>query len=262
MLHNNPSINRIMPVTGFGTWAQTGHRCAESTESAIQIGYRLIDVDQMYHNEEDVGRGIKNAGIDRSDLFVSTKLADKYLKPISIISSTMESLHKLDLDYIDLLLIHLPFLQKEMEACLESMLILRSRNIIKYIGVSNFGPELFLEAIETGEVSTNQVKFSPYYQQMKNLEIAKAHGKIITACNPLERGKISVDKTLTEIGKRHNKSAAQVTLRWLIQLGNVSVITKAAEEKDRIEYFEIFDFELTEDEMQHIHELDKSKILI
>jgi diketogulonate reductase-like aldo/keto reductase len=262
MLQSNSRINRIMPVLGFGTWELTGPACISGVENAIQIGYRHIDTAQIYGNEKEVGEGIKKAGVGRSELFITTKIARNNLQPTNIIHSTMDSLRKLDLDYIDMLLIHWPLPQMDLKACLESMQILQEKNLVRHIGVSNFSPELFMEAIEKGQVLNNQVKFSPYQQQMKNLELAKAYNKIITAYSPLAKGEISKDETLGEIGKNHDKSAAQVALRWLIQLGHVSVIPKAADEKHRLENFEIFDFELKDKEMKVIRELNKSKIKI
>ena len=262
MLQKNSRINRIVPVIGFGTWALTGRACEEATESAIRIGYRHIDTAQIYGNEKEVGKAIKNAGVSRSDLFITTKIATDNLNAHRIKGSTMQSLRKLDVDYIDMLLIHWPVPQMDLEACIESMKLLKERGIVLHIGVSNFGPELFREAIGIGPVLNNQVKFSPYHHQMKNLDVAKENNKIITAYSPLEKGRIAGDTTLSEIGKRHHKSAAQVALRWLIQLGHVAVIPKAGHERHRIENFEIFDFELNNSEIKVIGELDKSKITI
>ena len=261
MILANTRLKRILPVLGFGTWELNGQACSEAVENAIHIGYRHIDTAQLYNNEEEVGKGIQQSGVDRSDLFVITKIATDNLQPSRIISSTINSLRKLDMDYIDLLLIHWPIPRMDLKACLEAMFELQTKEYIKYVGVSNFGPELFLEALRFGPILNNQVKFSPYHQQSKNLEIAKAKNKTITAYSPLGRGEVARDQLLSIIGRKYNKTAAQIALRWLVQLGSVSVIPKAASEKHRIENFEIFDFELSKEDMQEIRELGKNTIV-
>jgi 2,5-diketo-D-gluconate reductase B len=258
MIQANTRLKRILPVLGFGTWELHDRGCSDAVESAIHIGYRHIDTAQLYNNEKEVGKGIQQSGVNRSDLFVTTKIATDNLHPSRIISSTINSLRKLDMDYIDLLLIHWPIPRMDLKACLEAMFELQAKEYIKYVGVSNFSPELFLEALKFGPVLNNQVKFSPYHQQSENLEIARAKNKTITAYSPLGRGEAAGDQLLSRIGSKYNKTAAQTALRWLIQLGTVSVIPKAASEEHRIENFNIFNFELSKEDMQEISELDKN----
>jgi 2,5-diketo-D-gluconate reductase B len=251
-MNENTKLLGLMPIIGFGTWEILGSSCTESVNDAINIGYRHIDTAQMYGNEKEVGQGIKQSGIDREDIFVTTKVATSNLESGRIVDSTINSLELLNMDYVDLLLMHWPTPGMNLKACLDTMFELRENNKTKHVGVSNFSPDLFNEAIEIGPIITNQVKFSPYENGFDKLKIARQKNKIITAYSPLGRGSVSGDRTLRKIGKRYNKSEAQVALRWLIQLEHVSVIPKAKNANHRRDNFNIFDFELSEEEMNDI----------
>lgn len=247
----------IMPVIGFGTWEINGTRCTDAVSNALNIGYRHIDTAQIYGNEKEVGKGIRASGIKRDEIFLTTKVATGNLTATRIIRTTDESLERLDTGYVDLLLIHWPTSTMNLGECLEAMFGLREKNLVRYVGVSNFDPKLFRKSFESGPVITNQVKFTPYHTEYDNLQMARENNKIITAYSPLARGSVASDKVLVSIGEKYGKSASQVALRWLIQLGNVSVIPKAVSEKHQLENFDIFDFELSEEDMNKIRQLDK-----
>jgi 2,5-diketo-D-gluconate reductase B len=249
--------NDKIPVLGIGTYGMNGKECTKGIEDSIRIGYRHIDTAQSYNNEEEVGEGIKKSGVDRKEIFLTTKIATHNLNPEAIKRTTQASLEKLNSEYIDLLLIHWPTPGMNLTACLETMFGLREQGKIRHVGVSNFSPSLFKKSIDIGPVMCNQVEFTPYSPQFANLELAKAENVMITAYSPLLKGRIIKDKTLKEIGDRHDKTAAQITLRWLLQLGNISVIPKASSEKHRRENLDIFDFELNEEEMEIISELKR-----
>lgn len=255
MIQADTKVNGIIPVLGFGTWKITGERCAESVKDAIDLGYRHIDTAQLYDNELFVGKGIAMSKTDRVNIFLTTKISSGNLEPSRIKKSTFESLKKLNTDYVDLLLIHWPFPGINIRACLETMFELLQSGHTRYVGVSNFTPGLFVQSFEAGPVINNQVKFSPLHTEFGNLKIAKEHKKIITAYSPLEQGRISKENVLTQIGEKYQKTAAQVTLRWLIQLGNMAVIPKAGDEKHRRENYDIFDFELTQEDIELINGL-------
>jgi len=244
-----------MPVIGLGTWEMTGSICVSGVTGALNLGYRHIDTAQIYGNEKEVGKGIRLSGIKREEIFVTTKVATFNLTTAGIKRTVPESLEKLGTPYVDLLLIHWPTGSMILEDCLETMFELKEKGMVKNVGVSNFDPGLFLKALEIGPVLTNQVKFTPYHKEFENLEVAKAKEKIITAYSPLGRGGIVNDKTLGKIGSKYGKSASQVTLRWLIQLGNVSVIPKASNKRHQEEDIDIFDFELTPEEMESIKKI-------
>jgi diketogulonate reductase-like aldo/keto reductase len=247
----------VMPVIGLGTWEITGPGCVDSVANALGIGYRHIDTAQIYGNEKEVGLGIMYSGVKREDIFLTTKIATTNLTPQRIRMTTRQSLDRLQTDYVDLLLIHWPTEDMNLEECLATMFDLRAKGMVRNIGVSNFDPLLFMRAIEIGPVLTNQVKFTPYNEQIANLKVALKYAKIITAYSPLARGGIAGDLNLQKIGEKYGKTASQVTLRWLIQLKNVSVIPKAAGEKHQKENIDIFDFELSGEDMGKIKELSR-----
>jgi len=253
-------IQGIMPVIGLGTWEMTGSRCIDAVSRALNIGYRHIDTAQIYGNEKEVGKGIKASGIRREEIFLTTKVATSNLTSSRIKQTTDESLERLGTGNIDLLLIHWPTSSMNLRECLETMFGLVENNLVRYVGVSNFSPELFRKSFESGPVITNQVEFTPYRTEYENLKVAQGNIKIITAYSPLARGSIANDKFLSALGKKYGKSASQVALRWLIQLGNVSVIPKASSEKHQMENFDIFDFHLTEEDMKSVRQLNKKSI--
>lgn len=250
----------IMPVLGLGTWEITGPACIESVISALKAGYRHIDTAQMYGNEKEVGKGIWKSGLKREEIFITTKISTGNLTPSRIRRTTNDSLEKLQSGYIDLLLIHWPTREMDLEACLEAMFELRDKGLVRYVGVSNFTPAMFRKALTIGPVLTNQVEFTPYDVEFDNLEIARSNDKIITAYSPLARGAVSSDETLSAIGKNYGKTAAQVALRWLIQLNNVAVIPKAAGAEHQKENIDIFDFRLSDEDMHQIGRLSKNKV--
>jgi diketogulonate reductase-like aldo/keto reductase len=247
----------IMPVIGLGTWEMTGSGCVRSVASALSLGYRHLDTAQLYGNEKEVGKGIGQSGVSREEIFVTTKVATFNLTPAGIKRTVPESLEKLGTDYVDLLLIHWPTRSMILEECLETMFGLKENGLVRNVGVSNFDPGLFTKAIGIGPVLTNQVKFTPYDKEFANLAVAKERDKIITAYSPLARGGIVNDRILGKIGSKYGKSASQVTLRWLIQLGNVSVIPKASGERHQQENIDVFDFELSTEEMESIKKIRK-----
>lgn len=247
----------IMPVIGLGTWEMTGSVCVDGVASALNLGYRHIDTAQIYGNEKEVGKGILDSAVKREEIFITTKVATFNLTAAGIKRSVPESLERLGTHYIDLLLIHWPTGSMVLEECLETMFELKENGLVKNVGVSNFDPGLFTRAIEIGFVLTNQVKFTPWHKEFENLAVAKAKDKIITAYSPLVRGAIVNNKTLGLIGSKYGKSASQVTLRWLIQLGNISVIPKASVQRHQEENIDIFDFELIPEDMESIKKMHR-----
>ncbi len=244
--------DREIPVVGLGTYGMTGSSGVKGMIDAIETGYRHFDTAQMYNNEEEVGEAISESGIGRAEVFITTKISSYNLDPESIDSSTRKSVEKLRSEYADLLLIHWPSPGMDLDACIEAMTKLKEEGLTRHIGVSNFSPQLFEKSISMGPVVCNQVEFSPYTEEFGNLEVARRKGIMITAYSPLGKGRVSRDATLSEIGKKYQKTAAQVALRWLLQLGNVSVIPKASNDKHRKENFELFDFELSDEDMDEI----------
>ena len=252
-----------IPILGFGVFQiEDAKECEEAVCNALKIGYRLIDTAAAYKNEEAVGRAIKRSGIPREEIFVTTKLwvSDVNYEKAKLAFET--SLKKLDLEYIDLYLIHQPF--NDVYGAWRAMTELYKEGKIKAIGVSNFYPDRLVDFILNNEVvpAVNQIETHPFNQQVKANEVMKEYGVQIESWGPFAEGKngIFTNEVLAEIGKKYNKSVAQVILRWLIQR-DVVVIPKSVRKERIEENFDVFDFELSAEDMNKIAELDKKESL-
>jgi 2,5-diketo-D-gluconate reductase B len=245
-----------VPALGFGTWQLLGKDCVEGVEHALALGYRHIDTAQAYDNEEQVGQGMRNSGVAREDIFLVTKVHQSDFTHDRVIETTQESLRKLGTDYVDLLLMHWPNPDVPLRETLGAFKELQTAGRTKHIGVSNFSPALVEEAELHATIFSNQVEYHPYHDQTGLVQQAKSKDYLLTAYSPLARGDILDDPVLQEIGNRYGKSVPQVALRWLVQHG-VSAIPKAASAAHREANFAIFDFELTDSEMQSIFALSR-----
>jgi 2,5-diketo-D-gluconate reductase B len=251
-----------VPKLGFGTWQIEGPQCQEAVEDALAIGYRQIDTARAYANEEHVGRGIAAAGIPRNEYFLTTKIARDEYAPDDLRRAAEDSLRKLGVDGLDLLLLHWPNPDFPLEDTLGALIGLRDDGLIKHLGVSNFPPGMLREAIGLAPIFTDQVEFHPFLGQDALVELAIEKDFMVTAYSPLARGKVPEDATLREIGAAHGKTAGQVALRWLLDTPQVCTIPKASSHERRVENFEVFDFELTDDERARIDALPKGERII
>jgi 2,5-diketo-D-gluconate reductase B len=251
-----------VPKLGFGTWQIEGPQCQEAVEDALAIGYRQIDTARAYGNEEHVGRGIAAAGIPRNEYFLTTKIARDEYAPDDLRRAAEDSLRKLGVDGLDLLLLHWPNPDFPLEDTLGALIGLRDDGLIKHLGVSNFPPGMLREAIGLAPIFTDQVEFHPFLGQDALVELAIEKDFMVTAYSPLARGKVPEDATLREIGEAHGKTAGQVALRWLLDTPQVCTIPKASSHERRVENFEVFDFELTDDERARIDALPKGERII
>ena len=247
--------NEAVPSIGLGTWRLSGDACAEAVEGALFLGYRHLDTAQMYRNEEEVGRGISDSGVDREEIFLVTKLSTSNFTHEKVLSSAHESLGKLGTDYVDLLLMHWPNPSVPLEETLGAMVELQEEGSVKHIGVSNFPPSMVEEAAQHAEVFCNQVEYHPRKPQDELLEQARNLDYLLTAYSPVAKGRITGDATLEEIGSAHDKTPAQVALRWLVQQEKVCAIPKAQSREHQQSNLDIFDFELSEDEMKRVSSL-------
>ena len=252
-----------MPILGFGVFQIDDMKeCEEAVYNALKAGYRLIDTAAAYRNEEAVGRAIKRSGIPREEIFVTTKLWVNDVNYEKAKLAFEASLKKLDLEYIDLYLIHQPF--NDVYGAWRAMTELYKEGKIKAIGVSNFYSDRLVDFILNNEIvpAVNQVETHPFNQQVKANEIMKEYGVQIESWGPFAEGKngIFANEILSEIGKKYNKSVAQVILRWLIQR-DVVVIPKSVRKERIEENFNVFDFELNTEDMNKIAELDKKESL-
>ena len=212
-----------IPIVGLGTWALRD--TARIVEQAIRIGYRHIDTAQMYGNEAEVGQGVRASGVPRAEVMVTTKLQPTNLAPPDVERSAKESLARLRLDHIDLLLIHWPNPRVPLAETLGAMAKLKREGHVRAIGVSNFTVALLDEAdkVSPEPVVCNQIECHPFLNQDKVLAACKKLGMAAVAYSPVARGAAHGDETLARIGKAHGKTAAQVSLRYLVQQGIVVI---------------------------------------
>ena len=240
-----------VPALGFGTWQLAGKEAQEATRHALEIGYRQIDTAQMYGNEADVGRGIAESGVPRDEVFLTTKLFRENLTADRVGPAVDESLRKLATDYVDLLLIHWPNEHVPLGETLGAMREAQEAGKVRHLGVSNFKGALLLEAMEHATILADQVPYQPGRSQNTLRAIAAERDVMITAYSPL-RGDGMQAPVLAEIAEGRGKSVQQVVLRWLLQQDKVSPIPRSANPEHRQQNFEVFDFELSDEEMAKI----------
>lgn len=248
-----------MPVIGLGTWQLTGDGARAAVKTALECGYRHIDTAAMYGNEESVGMGLRDSGIPRGDIFLTTKVWSDDIRDGDLQKSARASLARLNTDYVDLLLIHWPNASVPLKESIKALREMQDAGVAKRIGVSNFPVALMREAVETLEapIVCNQVEYHPYLDQSQVLDYAKKHGLVVTAYCPLARGRLADNATIANIAKKHGKTIGQVALRWLVQQGGVAAIPKSGSEKHIRENIDIFDFTLTDAEMAEIKAMAK-----
>jgi 2,5-diketo-D-gluconate reductase A len=247
-----------IPQLGFGVFQVPPDETAEAVTRALDVGYRLIDTAAMYGNEAGVGEAIAKSDLDRGDVFVTTKLANDAHGRDATLRAFDHSLEQLGFDYVDLYLIHWPIPKNDLYVeTWRALCELRESGRARSIGVSNFLIEHIERIIHaTGEVpAVNQIEVHPRYQEDELRRYLGEHAIVTEAYSPLGQGRVLKDPKITEIARTHDRSPAQVVLRWHIQLGNV-VIPKSVTPSRIEENFRIFDFELSDSEMETIKELD------
>jgi len=245
-----------IPAIGLGTWELRGRTCARLVEQALKLGYRHIDTAQIYENEREVGDGVRASGVKRDDVFVTTKVWTTHFAPNDLERSAKESLVRLRLPEVDLLLLHWPNPQVPLSETLGALAHAKKLGLTRHIGVSNFTVALIEQAVaECPEpLVCDQVEYHPYLDQTKVRDACARHGMAVVAYSPIARGRIRNDRVLVRIGDQYRKTAAQVCLRWLVQQ-NVSAIPRTSKLERLSENIDIFDFELSEEEMRQISEM-------
>src|SRR5580700_9163499 len=237
-----------IPAIGLGTWELRGRSCARLVEQALRLGYRHIDTAQVYENEREVGEGLRASGVRRDELFVTTKVWTTHFAPNDLERSTKESLARLRLSEVDLLLLHWPNPQVPLAETLGALAHVRKLGMTRHIGVSNFTVALIEEAVAAcpEPLACDQVEYHPYLDQAKVLEACARQGMALVAYSPVAKGRIKNDPTLVRLGRIHHKSPAQICLRWLVQR-NVAAIPRTSRIERLSENIEIFDFELNDE---------------
>jgi 2,5-diketo-D-gluconate reductase A len=253
-----------MPILGFGTSPLRGAEAATAVRTAIETGYRLLDTAENYHNEDGVGRGIRDSGIDRSELFVTSKFNRHWHSVAGVQSAYQSSLDRLGLDYLDLYLVHWPNPDQDRYVdAVRGLGTLLESGALGAIGTSNFKPAHLQRVLdETGIVpDVNQIQLSPYTTRRDSRAFNEAHQIITESWSPIGAGSTQLlsDHTINEIAARYGKSSAQIILRWHIQLGLVP-IPRSGNPDRMAENFQIFDFSLADSDMDAISALDRGEV--
>ncbi|NND49467.1 MAG: aldo/keto reductase [Rhizobiales bacterium] len=254
-----------MPVIGYGTMLfPEPEKAAGLVSAAIECGYRHIDTARKYGSEQWVGEGIRATGIDRGELFVTTKVTEENAREADFARSVDTSLKTLGLDYVDLLLIHWPQPSVPLAETLGALAKAKRQGLARHIGVSNFTLALLDEAVHLcpEPLVTNQIEYHAYLRQDKLLAACRRHGLLVTCHAPIARGELLKDPLISEIAAARGKSTAQVALRWLIQQPGVAAVPRALEVSEIEENIDLFDFELSDEEMERIGTLRDKNVRI
>ena len=247
-----------IPVMGFGT-SGLGRSAAESVAIALRLGYRHIDTARKYGTERGVGEGIRASGVPRGAIFLTTKVSHENLRPADFARSVETSLGELQVDFVDLLLIHWPNPQIPVSDCMAPLAAAKRDGLARHVGVANFTVKLLEAAIRAcpEPLVTNQVECHPYLDQMKMIAALRRHGMVLTAYCPLGRGRLIGDPVLGAIAHERKKTIAQIALRWLIQQETIAAIPRSSNPGRIAENLDVFDFRLTADEMDRIAALKR-----
>lgn len=243
-----------MPLIGLGTWKLNGKECEQTIKQALELGYRHFDTADSYDNHRIIGQAIHS--FSRNQLFITSKLWINDLSPEKVKTALYRFLEELDTSYLDLLLIHWPNPDINLIETLNAMVELKEKGLTRHIGVSNF-VRFHLDEIAPYNfpIYTNQIEMHPYFQRKPLFDTCKSMKIKITAYRPLAKGAFENNPVLQRIGKKHQKSPAQIVLKWLVEQ-NITVIPKASSLQHLKENLEIFDFHLTEIDNDEIKQLD------
>lgn len=246
-----------IPIIGLGTWELQGEMAEEAVHAALRHGYRHIDTAQAYNNEEAVGRGIGRAKLPREELFVTTKVWLDQMEDGRLQGSVEMSLKRLNMSYVDLVLIHWPNPDVPLKETIGALCEVKRFGMARHIGLSNFPVALMDEAVALSSEAlvTNQVEYHPLLNQDAVLAACRRHGMALTAYSPLGKGHFNDNPVLQEIALKHCKSVQQIALRWLIQQPDVVAIPRSGNAEHIMNDIDLFDFALSAPEMETISEL-------
>jgi len=244
-----------IPVLGFGTWELTGEEARDMVGAALDLGYRYVDTAQEYGNEADVGHAIDTSDVAREDVFLTTKVWKDHFDEDRFLDSVQESLERLRVDAVDLLLLHWPvFEQTTLEETVSRLNQAKDRGFTRHIGISNFTIDFTRRAWEVTDfpLVVDQVEYHPYLDQDPLRSELRRRDMAVTAYSPIARGDVDDDDVIRDVAENHGKSPEQVALRWLVQQDGVNAIPKTSDEDHARDNLRIFDFELSADEMERI----------
>lgn len=245
-----------IPALGLGTWDLRGSVCADMVQEALQLGYRHVDTAEMYGNEAQVGEGLRASGVARDDVFITTKVWPDNLAPAALARAVRDSLARLRLAAVDLLLIHWPNPRIPLPDSIGALCRMKEAGFARHIGVSNFTVELVNEAVRVSSqpLVTNQIEWHPFLDPSKVVAACRRHRLAVTAYSPVARGRAAGDAVLRMIGARHGRSGGQVSLRFLVQEGAI-VIPRTSRRERLAENMAIFDFALAPAEVEEVRAL-------
>ncbi|MFC6725188.1 aldo/keto reductase [Halobium palmae] len=243
-----------VPKVGLGTWRMEGEACRGAVETALDLGYRHVDTAQVYENEREVGRAIAASDVDRDDVFLTTKVNPREAGYDDLLLSVGRSLERLGTDYVDLLLLHWPNPLVRIGETMDAMATLVDRGVARHVGVSNFNVRRLKKARRVADVPVfaDQVQFHPYSPQRDLLRYCQREDVLLTAYSPLAQGNMLRDDVVTDIGRKYDRSPAQVAVRWATQHRNVVTIPKSTSREHLRENLNVFDFKLTREEVERI----------
>ena len=264
-MHTIDANGARIPALGLGTWTLEGEGCANLVAHALEVGYRHLDTAAMYANEEAVGDGLRRSGVARDDVFVTTKVWWTDLGADDLRRSAETSLEKLGLDQVDLLLIHWPNPAVPLDETIAALNNARTDGLARHIGVSNFPTKLLAEAIALSDAPlvANQVEHHPYLDQSKVHAACREAGMAMTSYCPLARGgDLFAERVIVEAAVKHGRTPGQIVLRWQVQQDGIVAIPRTTKRERLAENFSIFDFALTDAEMQAISSLGAKNMRI
>ena len=258
MTHRVYANGANIPAIGLGTFTLGGEQATRLVAGAIEAGYRHIDTAAMYDNEEAVGAGLRAGGVDRDELFVTTKVWPSDIGDGALQRSLEASLRRLRLDRVDLALIHWPNPEIPLSESIKALNEVRDRGLARHIGVSNFTVALVEEAVSLSQspLACNQIEYHPYLNQERVISASRRHGLAVVSYCPLARAsELLAEPAVAEAAERHGRTPAQVVLRWHVQQEGVAAIPRSSKPERIRENLDVFDFALEPDEMEAIDAL-------
>lgn len=246
-----------IPAIGLGTFQLSGETCRTMVAEALRIGYRHIDTAQAYGNEEAVGAGIRDSGVPREEIFLTTKVWPDDFRAGALERSMDQSLKRLRADHVDLTLLHWPSRDVPLAETLAALGAVRESGKTRHAGISNFTVALIREAVDEASMPlvTDQVEYHPFIDQGPVLGELRRHGMALTAYAPIAHGRVIGEPTIEEIARRHGKTSVQVALAWLIAQDGVIAIPRTSKVERLAQNFDVFDLDLSDEEMRALHGL-------
>ena len=247
-----------IPQLGFGTWKLKGDEAYESIMEAIEIGYRHIDTAQAYGNHFEVGKAVRDSNLKREKFFITSKVWHSNLKYDDVIIAGKQSLEELDMDYLDLFLIHWPNHNIKISETLEALMILKEQGLVKSIGVSNFTVDHLKEVLDVGiQPSVNQVEYHPTFNQEELKAFCNGNNIVLTAYSPLGQGDDLKLVPIKRLAKKYEKTTSQIIIKWLLSK-DLIVIPRSSNKQHIKENFDVFDFNLKQEDRKLIDDLDEN----